>query len=89
MRFKPGQKVVCIKEDQWKSLETGLTFNGPKYGEIVTVKCKCPDWPDNIILYEYERLASGRGISFQERRFEPLMDISELTEVLTQESITV
>lgn len=81
MRFKPGQKIVCIKEGEWRDRKGDLfPFPCPKYGDIVTVLSPCPFYADSIRLSEY-----GNSYSFTERRFAPLMDISELTEILEQQ----
>lgn len=87
-------KMVCIKEGDWvidycTGGRAGQIDNwGPRYGEIVTIKCECPWKSDSWILEEYYIDPSGSITSFTKRRFAPLGDISELTSILESESIT-
>jgi hypothetical protein len=77
MRFKPGQKIVCIIDNAclWTSQNTGEKSIGPKLNEIVTVKGYSILLPNNVILYEYESLTStGSRRTFRETRFEPLIE---------------
>lgn len=87
MRFKPGQKVVCVHKGDWKSIVSGRTMNDskPEYNEIVTVKeYKSIAFTTGIQLTEYPTI-HGEVQIFQEKWFEPLMDITELTEILEQQ----
>lgn len=78
MRFKKGQQIVCISPGDWRYSD-GSKAPGPKRNEIVTVYGY--DLPNSVLLYEY--MEDGEG--YNEIRFEPLMDISELTEILNHE----
>lgn len=83
-RFKIGQKVVCIKEGEWrpsKDSPVDSPVNGPKYGDICTVELYREDIPTSIFIVGYTS-------SFKEYRFEPLMDITELVEVLQSEPLS-
>lgn len=86
MRFKPGQKVVCIKRDGWiwsKSKTPAPNDGGfPKFNEIVTVQfhesvthitlVEFPVWDD---LYHKFR-------SYHIKNFEPLISDEQLEEEL-------
>lgn len=87
-KFKPGQQVVCIKQGEWRNSQTKMKiYNwGPRYGEIVTVFQYDPEFPDSIELVEHPVSPNGKECSFKERDFAPLMDISELTEILKHET---
>lgn len=86
MKFKIGQEVVCVKTDGWKS----KTYNhhvigwGPRYREIVTVTGYVPNGSIQIKEWPFTPCMMFTA-SFAERCFEPLMDISELKEVLNYE----
>lgn len=94
MRFKVGQEVVCVVPcNGWYKI-TGLTWlqklglkskkvRGPGKNEIVTVAGYAT--PDQIILAEYLYF-DGVTISYIEGAFEPIADISELEEILEQDS---
>lgn len=91
MRFNPGQQVVCIKDHPWRFSATKITAPtefGPKRNEIVTVACQDPEHPDSIELIEHPFTWEGKRCSFKEIYFAPLMDISELQEILSAEPIT-
>ncbi len=53
MRFKPGQKVVCVKNTEWHCDVTKevATWPHPKWNEIVTVDYY--DGSKHIALVEY------------------------------------
>ncbi len=91
MRFKPGQQVVCVY-DEWfaqNGINAGSRVFGrmPKKGDIVTIERYIK--PDHFYIEGvYTDLGGGR-LCFEDDCFEPLMDISELTEILEQESATV
>jgi hypothetical protein len=77
MRFKPGQQVVCRRDDKW-------SICGPADGDVVTVdsfSCKQQGYTF-IFLKEWNVIEFGLRVDFNERFFEPLMSISELTEIL-------
>ncbi len=81
MRFKPGQKVVCvIKGKPW---HYGF---GPEYNEVVTVlrACEC-GCLDGVKFVEYLTPKPGEEIAYMDCDFEPLIDITELTEILEQQ----
>lgn len=80
MRFKIGQEVVCIKKGSWST----IGFNGPKFNEIVTVSGYNVHYAWGIILKEYP-YAQG----FDESKFEPVLDIKELVEILQSEPIEI
>ena len=84
MRFKPGQKVVCIANcnGNWEQV-TELTWlqylniqprktNGPKFNEIVTVDDHDHD-EYAIALKEYDTYKNGKRNTFLEKYFEPLV----------------
>ena len=91
-RFKLNQKIVCVKETAWVISEQSHVKNfkpsqtwGPKYGDIVTVSGF--EFQNSITLLEWPFSEGGRPASFNENRFAPLMDISELTAILESEPI--
>ncbi len=86
MRFKPGEQVVCIRANNNKWIYNGMLFTGPKHGEIVTISSY--NGGDCVHLVEYSICENGYfGInSYYEHNFEPLMDITELTEILEQQT---
>jgi hypothetical protein len=67
-----GQQLICIAKEIW---HVGF---GPAKDEIVTFKCVHPWDDDFIVLKEYDREKAG----YHRKFFAPLMDISELTEIL-------
>lgn len=88
MRFKPGQKVVCVNDKGWNVIQgVGITNEaGPKRGDIATVHSYAMSSKDHLALVEWRFCTlSGLHQFFEERAFEPLMDISELTEILEQQ----
>lgn len=83
-RFKEGQQVVCIWHPQnncWRD-RFGNVCDGPADNEVVTVAGYFNDY--EIILVEYP--IEGEG--YMEKCFEPLMDITEVIEILEQEPAT-
>lgn len=89
MRFKPGQQVVCVND---KGIIGEAPY--PKEGEFVTINKYSKRWKGNVFLKEYDMPVPVDGVvytsgSFHESRFEPLMDISELTSILKSEEIEV
>lgn len=94
-RFKIGQQVVCIstqngllkpKNEHGKSIGKPVTYY-PKYGEIVTVSGYSIYHKACIELAEYSAIPDGLSLPYcyPEVRFAPLMDITELTEILESE----
>lgn len=80
MRFKVGQKVIHVdKDDTWVNLDDGTNAIGPSYLEIVTVMGYEIGNDQMVLFYEYNQSDPD---GYNERFFEPLMDISELTEIL-------
>ncbi len=84
MKFKIGQKIVCIKKGKWKRVTISINTNpkDPKYNEIVTVEQY--DTPYNgknyIILVEY-----GYYTSHYEGNFAPILDnLNEIKEILKE-----
>ena len=88
-RFKPGQQVVCVsKFDSWIHLTDGReAIMHPKFNNTYTIDYytgeydKC--WGYGVVLKEIPI----PDHSFGENNFAPLMDITELTEVLNAEPI--
>lgn len=77
-RFKPGQQVVCVVDDNMSE----YTVKSVKKGNVYTVRAyDCPV-PNFLTLIELP------DDWFKETIFEPLMDISELTAILESETIT-
>lgn len=81
MRFKPGQEAVCIFKGTW---DHGY---GPKYNEIVKIH-------DVINLYGHEYLEiygyiEPLGNAYLAVRFQPIVSISELEEILNAQPETV
>ena len=85
MKFKVGQQVVCVAKN-WVA-DNGHPFVAPKNNEIVT--CAGYRSSDYIFLQEYPYDSVGQKQAFIETAFEPLMDISELEEVLNQQTVEV
>lgn len=82
MRFKPGDKVVCLASGDWVKQNNfswlqilGLKSkksNGPKFNEIVTVD----SWtcaPYEIALKEYSTMDGNHRHTYSERCFAPLV----------------
>jgi len=82
MRFKIGEEIVCTMG--------GWPLGGPKENEVVTmdgrscVTCK----GTFIFLKEYPEAHLGWRVDYNDKYFAPLMDISELVEILESEPIT-
>jgi hypothetical protein len=88
MKFKPGQKVVCIHKGDWRGLIYGSIDNGfkPKFNEEVTIHGYGKlNGLTGVSLIEYPINSYGSPQMFLEKWFVPLMDISELTEILNHE----
>lgn len=96
MRFKKGQQVVCAVNGKWIFKNTSLSFWrrlfiklrhgwGPKLNEIVTV-AGYSDCRVYIYLMEYRLREHDAEYCFNETHFEPLADISELTEILEHQT---
>ncbi len=82
MRFKPGQKLICIHPGKWE-------FDGPDFGE--TVVCESYQGScmghDFIFLEGWDKLYwTGQRINFNDIFFEPLESVSELESILQQET---
>lgn len=92
-RFKTGQQVVAARPFKVHKCrdENGTYFKVtvpiPKLHEIVTVKKYSTVHPNHIELVEYQACPNGFALPmcFDQGYFEPLMDISELTEILEQQ----
>ena len=84
-RFKEGQQVVSMRGERWS---LGV---GPKDGEIVTIEKYHIDKFGYsfcfLIGYTQCPLGDNQRIDFNDKYFEPLMDISELTAILESEPI--
>jgi hypothetical protein len=84
MRFKKGQKVVCVKKEPWVIIVKRNQIYGypdPKYNEVVTVKRYVNIEPGVgwlIELFEY-----GFAV-YSERNFEPLIEDSVLEKELSE-----
>lgn len=63
----------------------------PEPNEIVTVHSYAEFFPDSIVLVEYYIVPPGHTEPqcYKERMFEPLADISELTELLKTETVEI
>lgn len=74
-RKKETMKVLCIKTGQWVGVLSGTIFDGPKYGEIVTVVGDgyCGHFPTYDIL-EYPDDAG-----WNKEWFIPISSIDETT----------
>lgn len=84
MRFKEGQQVVCIAGQWLPHKPTGRILRGPKHHEIVTVHSYKNERYVRIKEYLYD-CETGALLSFEEKFFEPLMDISELIAIAKTE----
>jgi hypothetical protein len=86
MRFKPGQKVVCIQKGQW---DYGF---GPKYNDIVTIEKEgffktSPQGEPMATKFwlafeEWTEMRDGYRVGYAAKYFRPVAEISELTEIL-------
>jgi hypothetical protein len=72
MRFKPSQKVVCIKRDVWMSRRTKKPSIGPKFNEVVTVAGPGHE-PGCIFIVEYPSNGFSNPAAYIEKWFEPLV----------------
>lgn len=97
MKFKSGQKVVCIATGKWTFSCKKLSFwkalfakfshgFGPKFNEIVTVDGYAD--PGYIYVKEYRLLEQEREYSFAEYAFEPLISDEQLEHELESISLT-
>lgn len=89
-RFTKGQKVVCTYRTPSKII-TKIGHDGkartapvPQFNEIVTVDEYSHIHTGCITFFEYPYIPPGDDFPccFDQRHFEPLCDISELTEIL-------
>lgn len=90
MRFKVGQKVVCIDHDPWLD-DLDQPASGPMYNEIVTVTGYDKDadiTSITVMEYKYDS-KTGEEVCYEEMYFAPLMDISELEYILHSQPETV
>ncbi|HEY3429293.1 MAG TPA: hypothetical protein VGK39_01370 [Cyclobacteriaceae bacterium] len=83
-RFNPGQDIVCVY-DEWfaqNGCNIGSRVFGrmPKKNEIVTVERYVR--PNHMYLVGFNTDLGGGRLCFEDDCFEPLMDITELTEIL-------
>lgn len=91
MKFKSGQKIICVVNAKWHFTCKTLSFWqslfirfrhgwGPKFNEVVTVD----GYRGNGYIYikEYRLNQDGGEYSFNEDGFEPLMTDEELNEVM-------
>lgn len=91
-RFKLGQKVVCITntDSWWCDVRKIYTDLYPRYNEVYTVAGYSDEFDSH---YGYgiflEEIGMSPELNFGENNFEPLADISELTEILQKEEIEV
>lgn len=96
MRFRRNQEIVCtVPRSGWHrsilswleriGLKSMFHGYGPDKNEIVTVESYDSNGT-NILLKEYAKVFSkGRRYAYNEIYFEPVADISELTEILEQQ----
>lgn len=85
MRFHIGQELVCISNGAWVEEGNQRKGIGPKYSEIVTVDSYFNDYALHLVGYN-TIWHNGKRVAFTENNFAPLMDISELEEILQHES---
>jgi len=75
MKFRIGQKIVCIKEP-WTPIEAPWR-SYPKYGEVYTMRGYRPDGDDLISLLLVEIVndigIDGLEAGFWEGRFRPVV----------------
>ena len=76
MRFKPGQKVVCVRPTKEYVPQNGDNIGkkhnyGPKYNEIVTIRGYDADDDEFVLIQEYP--GYPRAMSYWEIYFEPLI----------------
>lgn len=84
-RFKPGQKVVCVKDGLWRVIHGhDRKHPNPKYGDIVTVESISLNSDEHISFIEFPF-----NTFYSDKWFEPLMDITELTSILESQPETV
>lgn len=89
-RFKIGQQVVCIREGSREYVQAVDNYGGsgvglrPGFNEVVTVAGYSKLHRNCITLFEYNHIPVGCDWPncFSEKAFAPLMDITELLEVL-------
>lgn len=81
MRFKIGQKVVCIKKGNWESVSgrSSHLSPDPKYNEIVIISKYSKELHNGIPLVEIH----GYRPCYYENRFAPILnDLNEIEEAL-------
>jgi len=77
-RFKPGQKVTPKVKPRWVSVIGRVKYNGPAFGEIVTVEKYHPFDHKYVQFCEY-----GVNTYFEDD-FEPLVSDAVLFEALEE-----
>lgn len=86
------REMVCIKKGPWRTIEgpcINMFFSiGPFYNEIVQVS-QSPFYDDCYIVKGYETGPNGNVRNLMKDRFAPLMDISDLEEVLNHQTESV
>ena len=60
--MKVGDKVICIKKDQWVNVETCIPCSGPVYKEELVIDNIGPD--KGLVFYKY-----GEYIQFNPKWF--------------------
>jgi hypothetical protein len=88
MRFKPGQKVVCVRPNSRYTIKSGPRKGlkhriGPRFNEIVTIASLPPGWaikPGQVLLAEY----MAAEMSYDEKYFEPLISDAVLAKELSE-----
>lgn len=89
-RFRIGQKVVCRYPGKRRIISGTNNYGDKMYGlvpgfnEIVTVIGYSPVHVNSIMLVEYSDFVPPQTVPncFEDRAFEPLADITELTSIL-------
>ena len=96
MGFKINQQVVCTgyRSDWCQSSDLSIwqklglaskSSNGPDLDEIVTVE-QYDSRGIHMRLKEYPEIINGKRMAFDEAFFEPLMDITELEEIINTQT---
>ncbi len=84
MRFKPNQKVVCVRPNK-PYIENNKHWWGPKFNEIVTIDRYSIQNPKSVELKEYPQIArASLPISYREEHFAPILDDKVITELLEE-----
>lgn len=90
MRFKPGDKLLCVKRDRWHSKIDGKHSIGPKFNEEVTFQRYANTGSGYLVFCEYQQINRfGGQNSYNPKWFEPLVSDSALKDALEEIEVTV